>query len=235
MKAIIPNTITALNLFCGCVAVINLLDSNFGIACFFVLLSLLLDFLDGFVARILNASSEIGKQLDSLADMVSFGMVPGVIMYLALVNAARPCLPTFFNTYLPYFGFILTVFSGIRLAKFNIDSRQSTSFIGLPTPANTLFFLIFPIIWKFYPENLFLNQLLENILLLVFLSLIFSYLLIAELPLFSLKFKNFTWRDNKEKFLFLFGTLALIFSFHFLAIPFIIILYLILSQIKKFL
>lgn len=234
-KAHIPNTITSLNLVCGCIASIAFLQGDHQLGVTLVLAALIFDFLDGFVARLLNVKSEIGKQLDSLADMVTFGVVPGIIVYSALLNlssiefqiadvAIKP---------IPFLGFLITVFSAFRLAKFNLDTRQNESFIGLPTPANTIFFLILPLT-AIYPNSYpILTDLTQNIYVLLTLVLLFSYLLVAEIPLLSLKFKNYSWKDNIEKYLLLISSGLLLWFFSFLAPVFIIFLYLIISIINN--
>jgi CDP-diacylglycerol--serine O-phosphatidyltransferase len=238
LKTHIPNFITCLNLFCGCFAVIAMLNDFYFLASILIIIAAILDFLDGFLARLLNAYSEIGKQLDSLADMVSFGLVPGVILYKAIGKAID--VDSFNDQmdqmlFLPFLGLLISVFSAIRLAKFNIDTRQTTSFIGLPTPANTLFFITIPLIWTFSAPDSFPYLISQNSYVLITLTLVFSYLLIAEIDLISLKFKDFSWSNNKEKFILIFCSIALILWITFLAIPFIIILYLVLSLIKKYL
>ena len=195
-----------------------------GICCVF-------DFLDGLVARALNVHSEIGKQLDSLADMVSFGVVPGVMMYFMVLLTG-----SFGNFYLnfvfPLLGFFITIFSAIRLAKFNIDNRQSDSFIGLPTPANTIFIssLVFIIDLDIKGSN---GPFPIHPYLLICITLLSCIALVAPLPLFALKFKNFSWNDNKVRYIFLALALTLLIIFKFVGIPLIIILYIILSIINN--
>jgi CDP-diacylglycerol--serine O-phosphatidyltransferase len=146
MKKHIPNSITCANLFSGCIGIVFAFKGDLETAAYFVLLSGVFDFFDGMVARLLNVKSEIGKQLDSLADMISFGFLPGVVMFQLLA------ISDYRSTYLPYLGFIITVFSALRLAKFNIDERQTEDFIGLNTPMNTLFIVSLPFIANDYPE-----------------------------------------------------------------------------------
>lgn len=235
-KNIIPNLITSLNLFCGAKAIIAFLfhENELGIA--LVILALIFDFLDGFVARLLKVSSELGKQLDSLADMVTFGVVPGIIMYMtiqrALVQANYGWHPTT-EYILPHFGFLITIFSGIRLGKFNIDTRQTTSFIGLPTPANTFLILTIPLINIYGQDNSLAMAAISSLPLLLTSCIALSYLLIAELPLLSLKFKSFQWKGNELKFLLLISSVLLLWLFSFLAALFIILLYLIISIINN--
>ena len=237
MKSIIPNTLTSLNLACGCIAVLSFLNHFYYLGILLIFVSTIADFFDGFVARLLKVQSDMGKELDSLADMVSFGFVPGTIIYVALckaydLNGFKDLINK--ETYFPLLGFLITVFSGIRLAKFNIDTRQSTSFIGLPTPANTLFFLTIPLIWLNPSLNgdLWYETILENKFFLISTTAIFSYLLIAELPLIALKFKGFDIKKNIYRYLLLAIGLTSIVLFKFLAIPVILVLYIVLSIIE---
>lgn len=234
IKKNIPNLFTLGNLFCGCIAIVAAFEGNLvwtayllGIACVF-------DFLDGLVARILKVNSEIGKQLDSLADVVSFGVVPGVIIFKLINQIMITCgADTCASSPISFLGFLVTIFSAIRLAKFNIDTRQSDSFIGLPTPANAIFIASIPILFDSDSFNEILQQIVLNLYFLIPLSLVSSFLLIAPLPLFALKFKNFSWTDNKIRYLFLLFSLVLLIVFKFVGIPLIIILYILLSIINN--
>jgi CDP-diacylglycerol--serine O-phosphatidyltransferase len=222
----LPNFITLGNLICGCLGIIMVLQSDFETASILMLVALILDFLDGFVARLLKISSEIGKQLDSLADVVTFGVLPSLIIYKLLENAdLQP-------TYLKYIAFVMAAASALRLAKFNIDTRQSDSFIGLPTPANGMVVATFPFLINDYGK---LGEIVNNPWILIAYVLVFSFLLNAELPLFALKFKNFSWRDNNIKFIFLLVCILLLGAFQLAAVPLIILIYLLLSVavIKK--
>jgi CDP-diacylglycerol--serine O-phosphatidyltransferase len=221
----LPNFITCLNLFSGSIALTYAVQNDLKTAAYFILLAALFDFMDGLVARALNAYSEIGKQLDSLADMVSFGLLPGVFIYMMLKSSLEAnVLPEI----LAYTGFIVTIFSALRLAKFNIDTRQTENFIGLATPANTLFFISLPFIQDQGIEALmFLTQ--PHILIL--LTLGFSYLLVSEISLFSLKFKSLSWDKNNFRYILLALSLLLIILFKFAAVPMIIVLYILLSII----
>lgn len=239
IKKNIPNAITCGNLFCGCLAVVSAFNGNLLWSAYLVGIAGVLDFLDGFIARLLQVHSEIGKQLDSLADMVTFGLVPGVVMFIFLSKAAAiyagsPGSNIIAVSYLPLFAFLITIFSAIRLAKFNIDTRQTNSFIGVPTPANALLICSFPLIQFFQPNigDFSLIPILENVWFLLGLTILMSYLLVAELPLFALKFKNFGWSDNKIRYSFLIASILMILLFQFIAIPFIIFLYVILSVIN---
>lgn len=213
MKKHIPNTITCANLFSGCIGVVFAFKGELETAAYFVLLSGIFDFFDGMVARLLNVKSAIGKELDSLADMISFGFLPGVVMFQLLKASDYP------NEYLPYLGFIITVFSALRLAKFNIDERQTEDFIGLNTPMNTLFVVSLPFIAKDYPA------IIGSSWLLIALVAITSFLLVSEIQIFSMKLSDTSWAKNKMKYLFLIVSALLIVILKFTAVPFILILY----------
>lgn len=217
MKKHIPNFITCLNLFSGCIGTIFAFNGDLKIAAYFVILSGTFDFFDGMVARILNVKSEIGKELDSLADMVSFGFLPGLVLFQLLLQSDSNW------EYLPYLGFVVTVFSALRLAKFNIDTRQSVDFIGLNTPMNTLFIVSLPFIKADYPE------IIGSAAVLIGITILMSYLLVGEFRLFSLKFSNMQWKENKYRFIFLILSALLIALFQFAAIPIILVIYIGLS------
>lgn len=232
LKSIIPNTLTSLNLACGCIAVLSFLNHYYYLGIILIFIAAIADFFDGFVARLLKVQSDLGKELDSLADMVSFGVVPGTILYVALCKANN--LHSFgeiieTKNYLPFVGFLITVFSGLRLAKFNIDTRQSTSFIGLPTPANTLFFLTIPLIWINHSPY---QDLIESNVILISLTIIFSYLLVAELPLIALKFKGFGFKNNEFRYLLFLLGITCVITLGYLAIPAILVIYILLSIVE---
>jgi CDP-diacylglycerol--serine O-phosphatidyltransferase len=191
----IPNAITCLNLVAGSFAVYCAIIADYRSALIAVLIAGLFDFLDGMAARVLKAYSPMGKELDSLADMVSFGLLPGMLAFSLLFNSE-------WLYWTRYAGFILPVFSALRLAKFNIDERQTSSFIGLPTPSNAIFWA-----GAAYAYEV---QLIQNPWLVLLLIVLFSYLLISPLPMFSLKFSNMRWSDNKLQFIFLGGCVALL-------------------------
>lgn len=217
MKKHIPNAITCANLFSGCIGVVFAFKGDLETAAYFVLISGILDFFDGMVARLLNVKSEIGKQLDSLADMVSFGFLPGVVMFQLLM------VSDYTSAYLPYLGFIITVFSALRLAKFNIDERQTEDFIGLNTPMNTLFIVSLSFIGKDYPT------IIGSTITLIAIIAITSYLLVSEIKIFSFKLSDTSWQKNKMKYIFLLLSFVLIAFLKFVAIPFILVLYISLS------
>lgn len=217
MKKHLPNAITCANLLSGCIGIVFAFKGNLETAAYFVIFSGIFDFFDGMVARLLNVKSAIGKDLDSLADMVSFGFLPGVIMF-HLLKASD-----YSSEYLPYLGFIITVFSALRLAKFNNDTRQTEDFIGLNTPMNTLFICSLPFIAHDYP------QIISSSILLIAITAITSLLLVSEIKIFSLKFSNLSWEKNKIKFIFLILSAILIAFLKFAAIPFVLVLYIALS------
>ncbi|MDK7674890.1 CDP-alcohol phosphatidyltransferase family protein [Weeksella virosa] len=231
----IPNLLTLLNLCCGILASVLVLAGGdiYGI---FILISisLIADFLDGMVARAMKISSPIGKELDSLADVISFGVTPGLMMLVLLLNypIGGNALYTgqIYLTWLSLIGLMIPAFSALRLAKFNLDEEQSTYFKGLATPSNTL--LIFSIFYIAQTKGQLISTTYDW-LLLIAITVICSFLLIADLPLFALKFKGFAWRDNYYKYIFLMISLVLLIFFKFYAIPFIILLYIITSIIYK--
>ncbi|MCF8367559.1 MAG: CDP-alcohol phosphatidyltransferase family protein [Bacteroidales bacterium] len=235
MKKHIPNTITLINLFCGCLSVVFAFENNLIFASLFIGIAAVFDFFDGFMARILHAGSPIGKQLDSLADVVSFGLAPGVIIYqLLLMNINLPQWKLEGIYLIPLVAFLIPMFSALRLAKFNIDERQLEVFYGLPTPANALLIASIPLIlnqstFVFGLDYSFIKIILSNSFFLISLSLLLSWLLVAEIPLFSLKFKNFKWEKNKYRFFLIIISVILFVLVQFAAIPLIIFTYILLS------
>ncbi|MFV8464681.1 CDP-alcohol phosphatidyltransferase family protein [Flavobacterium sp. LB1P62] len=227
IKKHIPNIITLLNLFCGCIALVFAFHSNFEMAFYFVCLGIFLDFFDGFFARLFKVSSPLGLQLDSLADMVTSGVVPGLVMYQMMLNVSTTMSASFMGIF-PYLGFIITLGSCYRLANFNIDTRQTDSFIGLPTPANALFILSLPLVLK-YSDSIFVLEIFTNPSLLLGITLVSAYILNAEIPLFSFKIKNFNFKDNALQMIFLIISLLLLVFFQFSGIPLLIIFYVLLS------
>lgn len=215
----LPNFLTICNLLCGCIGIVLVFNGNLYFATYLIWLAAVFDFFDGFVARWLNAYSNIGKELDSLADMITFGALPGFMMF-QMISESFP------QSYWPYVAFLVTAFSALRLAKFNVDTRQSDSFIGLPTPANALFISALPFVMNGESS---LAMFLSNGYALLIITVLFSLLLVAEIRLFALKFKNMTWQDNKIRFVFLALSLLLIAFLQITAIPIIIILYIVLS------
>jgi CDP-diacylglycerol--serine O-phosphatidyltransferase len=232
----IPNFITLGNLLSGTVAVIFAVEGDYKTAALLVCIGIVFDFFDGFVARLLNVSGELGKQLDSLADMVTSGVVPGIIMYKLIQNNLFHTPHSLFEDSILGFsllGLILTLGACYRLAKFNIDTRQSDSFIGLPTPAMSLFVISLPLIQE-YSNIEFVQNLIANNYFLIAVTLLLTYLMNAELPLFSLKFKEYSVKNNLMKYLFLVVSLLMIIFLQYISIPLIIILYIILSIISNY-
>lgn len=225
IKNYIPNTITCLNLVSGCVASVMALEGNLMYAVVWIMLAAVFDFFDGFAARLLKAFSPIGKELDSLADVVSFGVAPGMILFV-LLSWLAPTLPLGgLNEYIPYWAFIIPAFSGLRLAKFNIDERQATSFIGLPVPAHALF-------WSSlgYSVQPLLPQ--GGVWLLVglmALALISSLLLVSEVPMFSLKIKSLAWKGNELRYILVACAVIFVSIWGFLGVAGTILLYVLLS------
>lgn len=274
LKRMIPNLFTAGNLVGGILAIIFTLTGKIHLAPYCIFASAIFDFLDGFMARLLKVPSELGKQLDSLADMVTFGVAPGIMVYELLRNhfimgvygpgwgfnnfkfplseinieqawANSDVTWSAYFQYIPYFAFIIPVFALFRLAKFNLDKRQSDSFMGLPTPAMTLFFAVIPILVNNAYSDVLLGEISMQSLqfeltyivmsswFLVTSSIIMSILMVVELPLFALKFKHFKWKGNEIRFIFLTISALLLATLFFWAIPLIIILYVLLSIINN--
>jgi CDP-diacylglycerol--serine O-phosphatidyltransferase len=229
VKKHIPNFITLVNLFCGCIAIVYIATSDFEMAFYFVGLGIFFDFFDGFFARLFKVAGPLGLQLDSLADMVTSGVAPGFVMYFLLSNSQHEISD---SSYLPFLGFIITLGSCYRLANFNIDIRQTNSFIGLPTPANTLFIMSLPLV-VLYSDSLIVLEILTNQGVLLLITVFSAYILNAEIPLFSLKIKKFNLKDNALQIVFLIFALVLLVLLQYLAIPLIIISYVILSVISN--
>ena len=211
----LPNIITLINLFCGCLAVLFLFRHNIEAVLLCIGCSLLADFLDGFVARMLNSYSDMGKELDSLADMVSFGFLPGCIMFYMLQGGNLDQIETYALA-----GFLITLFAALRLAKFNIDTRQTDTFMGMPTPSATL--LISGLLWL-YSQDMMI-QLFQTPYLLI-ITVVVSILMVVDIPMFSLKFKGFSWKGNEIRYIFLIfavSTFALAWNY---ALPIIISVY----------
>lgn len=246
MKRHIPNLITLLNVFCGCVATIFAVLNQLELAAVFVFLGIIFDFFDGLAARILDAKSEFGLQLDSLADVITSGLVPGIVMFQLLSMSmsggwnvdfspefsGTMVWSTFKVSLLPFTGFLITMASAYRLAKFNIDVNQVSSFIGLPTPANALLILSLPLI-LLYQNNDFLNGIILNQWFLIGLTVLSAYLLNSKIELFALKFKNWSFQDNALRYIFIIVSLVLLVTMKFLAVPVIIIFYILSSLISK--
>jgi CDP-diacylglycerol--serine O-phosphatidyltransferase len=189
-------------------------------AAYFIWTAGVFDFFDGFVARLLKVTSPIGKELDSLADVISFGLLPSLVMYKLIGNSTT-------NEWLPYIAFMIAAFSAIRLAIFNIDETQTDNFKGLNTPANSIFISSLPLLPASITNWLFQDWILVTI------TVVFSLLMVSRIEIFALKFKNFSWADNKLRFTFLILTVLLVIVFQFTALPLIILLYIALSLLGK--
>jgi CDP-diacylglycerol--serine O-phosphatidyltransferase len=217
MKKHIPNLLTCCNLVCGCFGIVYCLEGRPIPAAYFVWAACVFDFLDGFVARLLKVHSPIGKELDSLADMVSFGLLPSLVMYKMISSVTSV-------GWLPYIAFLIAVFAALRLAIFNVDETQTDSFKGLNTPANTLFITSLPLLsgtiaWLFQDW------------LLVLITVAFSLLMVSPITFFAFKFKNFSWRDNQVRFTFILLSVLLLIFLQLMALPLVILLYIVSSFI----
>lgn len=228
MKAYIPNFITLLNLLSGSIAVIYAIGGDMKFTALFVCIGIFFDFFDGFIARKLKLQSGLGVQLDSLADMVTSGLVPGLVLFHLF--GLTPQL-TWDNTgTIPYFGLLVTLASAYRLAKFNLSDNQSDFFIGLPVPANTLWIIALPLILEYQPSDA-VQQIILNPWFLIVFTIISSYLLNAPFKLIALKFKNWNFKDNIHRYILIIFSLTVIMFFQFIGIPIAIIGYLVLSLI----
>ena len=205
MKKHIPNTITSLNLISGCIATYWAFQSNYELSLLFIVIGAVFDFFDGMSARLLHVSSPIGKELDSLADDITFGFAPSAIIFSWLCGYDFHELPSPIAYIMPFLAFIMAAFSALRLAKFNLDERQAMGFIGLPTPANALF-------WGslIVGGGEFLASSPLYIYGVIIMVLVFSYLLISEIPMFALKFKTWGWKGNEVKYIFLLTCIPLL-------------------------
>lgn len=225
----IPNCITCLNIVSGCIAIVMALQGELLYAAGWIIAAAVFDFFDGFAARLLKAYSPIGKDLDSLADIVSFGVAPGMVVFWLLKEAA-PALPFgIVNAYIPYAAFVIPAFSGLRLAKFNNDTRQTDSFIGLPVPAHALFWAsagcsALPVVH--HGEGLFAG-------ITIAAAVCTSLLLVSEIPMFSLKIKSLLWKGNELRYVLILCALAFVVLWGFLGIAGTILLYVVLSIIHK--
>lgn len=224
----IPNTVTCLNLFSGCIACVMAFEAKYELALLFIILSAVFDFFDGMLARLLNAHSVIGKDIDSLADDISFGVAPSFIVFSLFKEIQYPEFLIGVQDIFPYLAFIISVFSALRLAKFNNDTRQTTSFVGIPVPANALF-------WAALVAGAhdFLVSEYFNAIYLLILVFVFSFLLVSEIPMFSLKFKNLSWKDNKVPFIFLLVCIPLLVFLKVSGFAAIIVWYILLSVLTR--
>jgi len=245
MKQHIPNLLTLLNVLCGSIAVLFAAINRLEYAAFFVFAGIFFDYFDGMLARWLDVKSEFGIQLDSLADMVTCGLAPGVVMFQLLSMSQtggwnrgpetvwlEQAETGLFSSWVPLMGFLITMSSAYRLARFNIDEDQQTSFVGLPTPANALLILSFPLI-LLYQGNDALNTVILNPWTLIITTLLSSLLLNAPIRLFALKFGTWRFKDNALRYIFILVSLVLIATLKFMAIPIIIAFYILSSLITQ--
>ena len=227
IRKYIPNTITCLNLVSGCIASVMAFEGNLLFALLWIVAAAVFDFFDGLAARALKAYSPMGKELDSLADVVSFGVAPGMILFTSLRIWASSSSAGCLSEYIPYIAFVVPAFSGLRLAKFNIDERQTTSFIGLPVPAHAL-------LWSSaaysLQEWLMSGQTWVAVVMIAAFCAT-SYLLVSEVPMFSLKIKSLSWKGNELRYILIIASALLIISFGFIGISGAILLYILLSVI----
>ncbi len=231
----IPNLLTCLNLTSGVVASVCIFEGSLLVAAFLVFVAALFDFLDGMTARALKSFSPLGKDLDSLADMVSFGVLPGLLSFSLLkLSIFGDTVPLCYKMVTaPDYLYLCTallipIFSALRLAKFNIDTRQSESFIGLPTPANAIFFSSLILVNELSMAPIMLQYVLKPSILAGF-NIVMALLLISEIPMFSLKFKNLKWKENKIRFCFLILALILLVCLRWYGLPLIILFYILIS------
>ncbi|MBO6606979.1 CDP-alcohol phosphatidyltransferase family protein [Psychroserpens sp.] len=245
VKPYIPNAFTLLNLFSGCIAVLFAVNSNFVAAAIFMFLGIFFDFFDGLLARKLNVQSDLGIQLDSLADMVTSGLVPGVVMFKLIaisIDAPQVASQNDWSTNFSFsdlrleplalIGLFITLASAYRLAKFNIDEDQQSYFKGLPTPANALLIVSLPLIIEFQ-NNAFVTNLILNKWFLIIVTLFSCYILNSKIKLLALKFKNYKFNENGYRYSLLVIALVLLGLFNFIAIPLIILCYIALSILKQ--
>ena len=224
MSKHIPNLLTISNLICGCIALYFTFKGELVFTAYLIGLAATFDFMDGAAARLLNVSNPIGKQLDSLADMVSFGLVPGAVVFNLLEGSTL--------SQYSYIALIIPIFSAYRLAKFNVDENQNENFIGLPTPANCLVFISIPLISTFNSEST-IAYLFEIPEILLIITILMSMALVSRINLFSLKFKNIKFKDNKFRFIFITMSIILLTFIEFSAIPIIILIYIMMSIVKR--
>lgn len=242
MKNQIPNTITILSLILACLAIVLTFEGKLAIAAYLLIGSCVCDFFDGFLARALKINNPIGKEIDSLVDMIAFGVAPAMLLYQITKIAQETQQLQVLTDYpwLHYLVFLIPVFSAIRLAKFNVDTRQTSSFIGLAVPAHASFY-IFTTLLFIYPDlpqvlnvSNFVALIVTNPLIMLGFSVLLSIMLIVEVPMFALKFKNLKWKDNTLPFTFIIIWLVMLIFMNIVAMPAIVILYIVWSIILNF-
>lgn len=229
----IPNFLTLLNLACGSIAIIQVFSGELALASWFIIIAAVFDFLDGFAARLLHAKSEIGAQLDSLADVVSFGLAPAMIIFRLLQESQLQESVLSANPFLPYVSLLMAVAGAYRLARFNTDPEQSDEFKGLPIPANGLFVAAIPLILMYPAGSGTIVHAFTTDFILVILVLFLSLMMVSKIRMISLKFKNLNWKDNFYRFILIASVPLLLVFFRFSAIPLTIIFYVLLSVIKN--
>ena len=224
----LPNLITIFNLLLGCVATLLLVENNLEVKYVFYItfICLILDYLDGYIARKLNAKSDIGVQLDSLADIVSFGLVPGILLYNMFNAAPSFVVGSIFSSFIPFLGFIITAASAYRLARFNITKSESNFFNGLPTPANTILIYSFSIISE---EGNWFSQIILRYDVLMLILVVSSFLLVSKIKLLNFKFKSLKFKGNRRRFLIIFFSIPALIIFGIYAIPLVLSVYILTS------
>lgn len=231
----IPNAITCCNLLSGCVSILLTTNGHLELAGLMIFMAAVFDFFDGFAARLLKAYSPLGAQLDSLCDVVSFGVAPSFIMFdyiNQLVMRSDWCYLYIYGiNVLPFAAFSLAIFAALRLAKFNIDDRQTTSFIGLPTPAMGIFVASLPFTLR-HESLAFMGGLMTNPFFLFGVVALFSYLMVSEIPFFSLKVKSLKFKENKHLYLVAIFAIIKVAIFGLAAIPFVMLFYILVSLVK---
>lgn len=235
----LPNFITALNLICGSIAVLLGVQGYIEWAACLIVVASVFDFLDGMAARLLHSYSNLGKELDSLCDLVSFGLAPASIMFTIIQLALFSELRFIFEIQANFWQWVIIascllipVAGAFRLAKFNIDTRQSNSFLGLPIPANALFFASLAIVLTWGNSDI-ANEIILNKFNLMFSVILFPSLMISEVPMFSLKVKNFSWEDNKIRYIFISISIILLIAFKVIAFPLILLAYILISILGR--
>lgn len=234
IKKHIPNAVTMMNLVCGCISIHFAYRGQLDWSGLALFAAAIFDFADGFVARMLHVKSEMGKQLDSLSDVVSFGVAPGIIMF-QLILLGNVTWKMNLPEWLPLIALMLPVCSALRLAKFNIDTRQTDSFIGLPTPAMGLVIATLPILVfrnmesPLFPFNEYVLYFVLHPAVLISTTVIFALLMVSPLPLFAMKFTTWGWKENKLRYIFMIVSFLLLLLFFFTAIPFVVLIYIVLS------
>ena len=224
----IPNSSTCCNLISGGIATYFAFSGELRLTFLFIVIGAVFDFFDGMTARLLGVSSPIGKELDSLADNVTFGLAPAAMVFHQLSVTQYPESMQAFSQYVPFVAFIISAFSAMRLAKFNLDERQTSSFIGLPTPANALFWCSLLVGMSEYLESMQYAW-----ILLIVMAFVSSILLVAEIPMFALKFKNLSWKDNKVRYIFILSCIPILIIFRTTSFAVIIAWYVFLSAVTK--